>query len=98
MKETRADGAVNFNDGGEPWRVADRSLRGELAEVFTEATDNVSKFSSGFNDVLVSNASFIFEDKLLDLFFERIHFFAVQADFILFLSRPNERSIEGLGG
>ena len=44
------------------------------------------------------DAGFIFQNKLLDLFFECSRFFEVQAYFTLFFAGPYERAVECLGG
>ena len=45
MEETRANGAVDFNDGRDPGGVADGSLGRELAEMLAKAASDFSKFS-----------------------------------------------------
>lgn len=96
MKKTGAHGAVDFNDGGDPGGVADRSHGWELAEVLAKAAANLSKFSGRFNDVFVINGGFVFENKLFDLFFQCFRFFEVQTYFTPSFTWPYKRAVERL--
>jgi hypothetical protein len=88
MKEARAHRTIDFDDGGHPRSVADRSLRWKLTEMLAKAAGNLPKFSGRFGDVFVIDTRFIFQNEPFDLFFECFDLFEVQAYFTLLFARP----------
>lgn len=66
--------------------------------MLTEAAGDSPEFGCGFDDVLVVDAGFVVEDKLLDLCFERGDFVGGKSDFALTFARPDERAVERLRG
>jgi hypothetical protein len=98
VKETGTYRAVDFDNGGDPWGVAGGGLRRELAEMLSKAAGDPAKFRGWFDDVLVTDAGFVLEDELFDLFFECVYLFEVQAYFALLFARPEERAVECFRG
>jgi hypothetical protein len=98
VKETGTYRAVDFDNGGDPWGVAGGSLSCELAEMLSKAAGDPAKFRGWFDDVLVTDAGFVLEDELFDLFFECVYLFEVQAYFALLFARPEERAVECFRG
>jgi hypothetical protein len=98
MKETGAHRAIDLYDGGDPGGIAGWSQGSELAEMLAKAAGNSSKFTGGFDDVLVVDACSILENQLFDLFFESARFFEGQAYFALLFARPHERTIKRFRG
>jgi len=66
--------------------------------MLAKAADNLPKFDGWFDDVLVIDAGFVFENQLFDLFLERSYLLEVQADFALPLAGPYEWAVEGFRG
>jgi hypothetical protein len=88
VKETGAYSAVDFDNGGDPGGIAAGSLRRKLAEMLAKAAGNPPKFSGWFDDELVTDAGFVLEDQLFNLFFECFYLFEVQAYLALLFARP----------
>jgi len=66
--------------------------------MLAKAAGNSPKFSGWFDDELVTDAGFVLENQLFDLFFEGTHFIEVQTYFALLFPRPYEWAVERLRG
>jgi hypothetical protein len=94
MEKARPDGAVDFNDGGNPGRIATWSLGSDLSQMLAEAASDASELRRRLRYESVSYIVGMFHDEPFDVIVEGGYFTCGQSNLALSLSGPHQGPIE----
>src|SRR5215471_6068328 len=95
MEKTRPDGAIGFEDGGNPWRITPRRRRWHLPELHTEMKCDTPELRRAFHNESRFNILSAFTNKSLNLDIEQAGFDCIQSNSRLARGRPASGSVKG---
>lgn len=95
MEKTRPDGAIGFEDGGNPWRIAPRRRRWHLPELHTEMKCDPPELRRAFHNESRFNILLAFPNESVDLDIDLVGFDCIQSYSRLARGRPAIGPVEG---
>ena len=95
MEKTRPHGAIRFEDGGNPRRIAPRRRRWHLPELHREMKCDTPELSRAFHNESRFNILLAFTNESLDLDIDQVGFDCIQSNSRLARGRPAIGSVKG---